>query len=136
MLFNPSLLGFFGPTAYSSLNDSIWSLDSYSCYFGLFFFNIACGLLYPIYFFLGILGSFAFLGHPWPFFLILCSHGLLLTLLDFPDPITLSFIIRAYGFSINPFFLYLRYFGLIVAHSYFSTSHTVHGFAPSLFGLL
>ena len=102
MLFNPSLLGFFGPTAYSSLNDSIWSLDSYSCYFGLFFFYIACGLLYPIYFFLGILGSFAFLGHPWPFFLILCSHGLLLTLLDFPSPITLSFILGAHGLSINP----------------------------------
>ena len=100
--FDPCLLGLFGPVAYSSLNDSIWSLDSYSCYFGLFFFYIACGLLYPIYFFLGILGSFAFLGHPWPFFLILCSHGLLLTPLGFSGLITLSFIFWAYGFSINP----------------------------------
>ena len=104
--------------------------------FWAFFYYIAYRLLCPIYFFLDILGPFAFLGHPWPFFLILLSHGLLLTLLDFPDPITLSFIIRAYEFSINPFFLYLRYFGLIVARSYFSTSHTVHGFATSLFGLL
>ena len=27
MLFDPSLLGLFGPAAYSSLNDSTWSLD-------------------------------------------------------------------------------------------------------------
>ena len=136
MSFDPSLLGLFGLAAYSSLNDSIWSLDSYSYYFGLFFYYIACRLLCPIYFFFDILSPFAFLGYHWPFFLILHSHGFLLTLLDFPDPITLSFILGAHGFSINPFFLYLHYFGLVVAHSYFSTSHTAHGFATSLFGLL
>ena len=101
MLFDPSLLGLFGPISYSSLSDSIWSLDSYSCYFGLLYY-IACGLLYPIYFFLGILGPFAFLEHPWPFFLILCSHGLLLTSLGFTSPITVSFILGVHGLSINP----------------------------------
>ena len=62
---------------------------------------IAYGLLCPI--------SFLF-GHPWFFcfpwaslahFLILYSHGLLLTLLSFPDLITLSFILKAHGLSIN-----------------------------------
>ena len=61
---------------------------------------MACGLLRPIYFLLGVLGPFTFLGHPWPF-LTLCSYGLLLTLLGFPDQITLSFIFRAHGLVIN-----------------------------------
>ena len=91
MLLDPSLLGFFGPVAYSSLNDSVWSLG----------FLLYC-LRAPVsHFLLGILGPFTFLGHPRPF-LILCSYGLLLTPLGFPDPITLSFICGAYGFSINP----------------------------------
>ena len=81
----------FGPAAYSSLNDSVWSLG----------FLLYC-LRAPVsHFLLGILGPFTFLGHPRPF-LILCSYGLLLTPLGFPDPITLSFICGAYGFSINP----------------------------------
>ena len=67
---------------------------------------IACGLLCPI--------SFLF-GHPWPIcfpwasmahFLILHSHGLLLTLLGFPNPITLSFILGAHGLSINLLLFY------------------------------
>ena len=62
VLFNPCLLGLFGPVAYSSLNDSIWSLDLYSYYFRLFLTHyIACGLFCPISFFLSILGSFGFL---------------------------------------------------------------------------
>ena len=65
------------------------------------FYYITCWLLRPIYFFLGILGPFTFLGHPWPF-LILCFHELLLTPLGFPSPITLSFILGAHGLSINP----------------------------------
>ena len=67
MLFELSLLCLFESAAYTSLNESIQSLDSYSCYFGLFYY-IACGLFFPIYFFLGILSPFAFLGHPQPFF--------------------------------------------------------------------
>ena len=92
-LFNPSQLGLFGPAAYSSLNDSIWSLG-----FLLHCLQAPVSHLFP-------------LGHPWPIFfpwassalfLILRSHGLLLTPLGFPDPITLSFIIGAHGFSISP----------------------------------
>ena len=65
VLFNLCLLGLFGPAAYSSPNDSIWSLILYSCYFGLFLTHfIAFGLFYPISFFLTILNPFAFLGYP------------------------------------------------------------------------
>ena len=54
LLFDPSLLGFFGPTAYSSLNDSVWS----------FGFLLRC-LRAPVsHFLLGILCPFTFLGHP------------------------------------------------------------------------
>ena len=35
MLFDPCSLDLFEPATYSSLNDSIWSLDLYSCYFEL-----------------------------------------------------------------------------------------------------
>ena len=62
---------------------------------------IACGLLCPIYSLLGILGPFTFLGHPWRF-LILCSHGFLLTPLSFPGLITLSFILGVHGLASNP----------------------------------
>ena len=65
------------------------------------FYYIASGLLCPIYFLLSILGSFTFLEHPRPF-LNRHSHGLLLTPLDFPNPITLSFILGAHGLSISP----------------------------------
>ena len=66
--FDPCLLGLFGPAAYSSLNDLIWSLDLYLCYFRLFFTNyIACELLCPISFFLGILGPFSNSAYPWDF---------------------------------------------------------------------
>ena len=56
------------------------------------------------------LSHFFLLRHLWPIcfswaslehFLILHSHGLLLTLLEFPNPITLSFTLGAHGFSIN-----------------------------------
>ena len=92
---------------------------------------MACGLLRPIYFLLGVLGPFTFLGHPWPF-LILRPHGLLLTLLAFPDPITLSFIFRAHGLVIN-LLLSLLVLRVCCGHSYFTTSHTAYGFATSLF---
>ena len=52
--------------------------------------------------------------------------------LGFPIPITTSFILGAYGPSINPL---LSYFEHIMAHSYFSTSHNAHSFATSFFGL-
>ena len=65
-------------------------------------YYIACGLFCPIYFLLGILGSFAFLGVCLVLFLTLRSHEFLLTPLGFHDPITLSFILRAHRLAINP----------------------------------
>ena len=112
-LFDPSLLGLFGFVAYSSFNDLVQSF-----------------------------GLFGYVGHPWPIyfpwtllaiFLSLHSHRFLLTPLSFPDPITLSFIFGAHGLSINPYFPYFHYFGPTVAHSHFSTLHTAHEFASSLF---
>ena len=92
---------------------------------------IACGFLCPVYFLLGILGPLTFLGHSW-LFLILCFYGLLLTPLDFSNPITLSFILRA-GLPSTPYFLCLHYFGLTVTYSHFSISRIAHGFTTSLF---
>ena len=74
---------------------------------------ITCGLLCPI--------SFLF-GNPWPIcfpwassahFLILHSHGLLLTLLGFLNPITLSFILGTHGLSINLLVSYFITSGLL-----------------------
>ena len=93
MLFDLSLLGFFGPAAYSSLNDSVWSLS-----FLLHYLRAPVSHLFPH-------------GHPWlicfpwaslALFLTLHSHELLLTPLSFLNPITLSFILGAYGLAINP----------------------------------
>ena len=57
----------------------------------------------------------------------------LLTSLGFPDPITLSLILRTHGPTINPYFLCLRYFRPTMTHSHFSTSYTAHEFAILLF---
>jgi len=46
-------------------------------------------------------------------FLILHTYGLLLTLLDFPGPITLSFILGIYGLSINPLLSYFITSGML-----------------------
>ena len=91
MSFNPSLLSFFGPAAYSSLNDSVWSLG-----FLLHYLRALVSHLFP----LGHPWPIYFLGHPRPF-LILRSHRFLLTSLGFLSPITLSFILGAHGLSIN-----------------------------------
>ena len=122
MLLDPSPLSFFGLAAYSSLNDLVWSLG----------FLLHCLRAPMSHFLLGILGPFTFLGHSRPF-LILCSHGLLLTPLGFSGPITLSFIFWAYGFSINPLLSLLVL--LWACHGPFSisTSYAAHGFATSLF---
>ena len=93
ILFDPSLSGLLGHAAYSSLNDSVWSLGFLLHYLWALVFH-----LFP-------------LGHPWPIcfpwasltlFLTLRSHGLLLTPLGFPDLVTLSFILGAHGLAINP----------------------------------
>ena len=93
MLFDTSLLGLFGPAAYSFLNDSVWLLGLLLHYLQAPVFH-----LFP-------------LGHPWSIcfpwaflalFLTLRSHGPLLTPLGLPDSISLSFIFGAHGLVINP----------------------------------
>ena len=125
MSFGPSLLDFFGPTACSSLNDSAWSL-------GFIFVTLlagSCVLFISSWASLAHLLSLSFLRPfpnsafswvftnsfrlPLPNYLILHSLGLM-------------------GLPSTPYFLCLHYFGLAVAHSHFSTSHTAHGFAISL----
>ena len=68
------------------------------------------------------LSHFFLLGHAWPIcfpwaslthFLILHTHGHLLTLLGFLDPTTLSFILGVYGLSINPILSYFITSGLL-----------------------
>ena len=106
----------FGPTTCSFLNDSVWLLDLYLCYFGL---------SWPITLFMGsfvqFLSSWASSTHLFSLthllslahFLILHSHGLLLTLLGFSGPITLSLILGARGLSINPLLSYFITLGLL-----------------------
>ena len=60
---------------------------------------------------LSILGPFSFIGHPWPI-PILHFHELLLTLLSFLGPITISFTFGVHGLSINPLFTYFVTLGL------------------------
>ena len=78
-------------------NDPAWLLDLYSCYFGL---------SWPITLSVGSFGSFL---SPWTssvHFLILHFHRLLLTLLGFLGPITVSFILGPHGLCINPLLSY------------------------------
>ena len=93
ILFDLSLLGFFGPAACSFLNNSVWSLGFLLHY-----------LRAPV-------SHWFLLGHPWPIyfpwaslalFLTLHSRGLLLTHLGFLGPITLSLILEAHELAINP----------------------------------
>ena len=82
------------------------------------------------------------LGHPWPTCFLwaslallqtLHSYGFLLTLLDFPGPITLFSSLGFMGLPLTPYFLCLHYFGLAVALSHFSASYTAHGYVISFF---
>ena len=73
------------------------------------------------------------LRHPWPiclpwafsaFLLTLYSHGLLLTSLDFPSPITSYSSLGFMGLPSIPYFLCLHCFRLAATHSYFF--HIIH----------
>ena len=124
MSYDPSLLGFFGPTACSSLNDSVWLLG-----FLLHYLRAPVSYLFP-------------LGHPWP----ICFPWASLALFPnsaFPWYFTNSFrlpwpnyiIFHSWGSWAchqPPNFLCLHYFVLAVTHSHFSTLHTAHEFATSL----
>ena len=92
-LFASILLGLFRPAVYFSLNDPVRPLI-----FLLHHWWVPVSHLFS-------------LGRPWPIcipwaslalFLTLHSHGLLLSSLGFPSPITLSLILGAHGLAINP----------------------------------
>ena len=81
------------------------------------------------------------LWHSWPIcflwaslalLLTLHSHGLLLTSLGFPGPITLFSSLGFMGLPLTPYFLCLHYFGPVVAYSHFFI-YNAHGYAISLF---
>ena len=83
---------------------------------------------------LGILDSFhhfraplSHLGSFVPFVFPSHYHGLLLTSLGFPGPITLFSSLGLMSLPSTPYFLCFHYFGPAAAHSYFFTSYTAHG---------
>ena len=87
-----------------------------------FIHHVTLGFLDPLHCLWAPLSHFFLLGNPWSIcfpwaslahFLILHSHGLLLTLLGFSGPTTLSFIIGTHGFSINPLLFYFITLGLL-----------------------
>jgi len=123
-LFDPYSLGLF--RAYCILFSQLVTMTQYGHWV---YTHAILGFLDPLPSFGPFLSPWASLAH----FLTLYSHRLLLTLLGFSKPITTSFILGVHEPSINPL---LSYFGPVVAHSYFSTSHNAHGFATSFSGLL
>ena len=122
-LFVSILLGLFKPAVYSSPNCPIRPLV-----FLLHHWRASVSHLFS----LGRLGPVCFPCTSLAFFLTLHSHGHLVTLLGFPSPITISFILRAHRLAINPLLSLLALLQACCAHSHFSTSHTAHGFATSL----
>ena len=100
VLLDSCLLGFFW--AYCML---FFYLILVAQYYHWASIHAISGFLDPFYClrassFLGILGPFPFLKHPWPI-LILHSHGPLLSLLGFLGPITISFTFGVHGLPIN-----------------------------------
>ena len=68
MLFDPSLLGLFGPAAYSSLNDSIWSFGfCITLLVGSFVLFISSRVSLAHLLSLGFLGPFSNSAFPWAF---------------------------------------------------------------------
>ena len=101
--------------AFLSLNysDPILSLGLHSCYFEPSWpIPLLTGFLGPFLSSWASSAHFLFLDILGPF-LILHSHGLLLTFLGFPDPITISFTFGVHGFSINPLLTNFIILGLL-----------------------
>ena len=123
-LFASILLGLFGPAVYSSPNGPVRPL------------------VLLLHYWWAPVSHLLSLGHPGPvcfpwvsstLFLTLHSHGLLLNSLGFPDPITLSLILKVYGLAINPL---LSLLSLLSAYrDPFSLFHIIYcpWFAFSLF---
>ena len=111
MLFDSILLGLFRSAVYFPPSDSVYSLGLFLTLFASSYVPFSSWASLAHLLFLDFL-------NPFP---ILLSHGLLLTLLGFLDPITLYFILGLMGLPLAPYFLCLHYFGPVVAHSRFST---------------
>ena len=136
VLFDPCLLGLFGPTVCSFLNDSIWLLDLYWGYFGLSqSITLLVGSFVPFLsswvslahlLSLGILGPFSNSTFSWAF-----TNSFRL-----PWPNYLIFHLGGSWAFHQPLTFLLHYLGFVAAHSYFFTSHNTHEFTTSLFGLL
>ena len=130
------LLGQLYVLLWIGYNALVWSLNLYSCYFGL---------SWPITLFVGSFGPFL---SPWVFSAHLLSLGILGPFSNFAFPwvFTNSFGLSWPNYRIlhpwgswafhQPLTLLLHYFGLVVAHSYFSTLDNAHGFTTFFFGLL
>ena len=123
------------PSCHTALSFLLWSCLPQSCWASLGLPFILLPMAQYSHWFFYVLGHLFSLKRPgpvcfpWTFpalFLTLYSPKLLLNSLDFPDPITLSLILRAHGFAINPLFSFFHYFGSVVAHSCFSTSYIAH----------
>ena len=110
----------------------VFAVMTQSCwaFLGLPFTLSPNALTWPLVFLLMVsYVPFVFsLGHPWPvcflwafssILLILHSHGLSLTSLDFPNPITSFSSLGFMGLSLTPYFLCCITFGPSVAHSHF-----------------
>ena len=136
LVFARPLLGLLHVHLSIGYNDPIWSLDLYSCYFGL---------SWPITL---LMGSFGLFLSPWASLVHLLSLGILSPFSNstFPWVFTNSFgfpwpnyrILHPWGlwaFYQSLTFL-LHYFRPAMTHSYFSTSHNAHGFTTSLSRLL
>ena len=104
-LLDPCLLGLF--RAYCILFSQLVTMTQNGHWV---YTHATLGFLDPLHLW-APLAHFFLLGHPWPIcfpwvfsthFLILHSHELLITLLGFPIPITISFILEVYGLSTNP----------------------------------
>ena len=123
-LFASILLGLFGLAVYSSPNGSVRPLVLLLHHWQAPMFHLfSLKRPKPVCF-------------PWTsptLFLTLHSHGLLLNSLGFPDPITLSFILRAHRLAINPLLFLLLLFW--ACRGPFSLFHIIYcsWFAFSLF---
>ena len=117
MLFNSCLLGLF--LACCVFFTQLVKITQHDHWI---YIHATLGFLDPLHFLWAPLAHIFLLGHPWPIcfpwassahFLILHSYGLLLTLLGFFGPITLSFILGAHELSINPLLSYFITSGLL-----------------------
>ena len=127
------------PLCYSCRNDSILlglfrpAVYSFPQWLSMVIGSPTYGLLCPFCFSLGHPRPICFLWAFLALLLTLHSHGFLLTLLGFPDPIILFSSLGFVSLPLTPYFLCLHYFGPAMAHSRFSISYDVHGYTISLF---